>query len=61
MMTPFERLLSLPTRSQYLKPGVTLKQLNAIALAITDNEAAKRLKEAKQQLFKTIAEQDEHS
>jgi hypothetical protein len=37
---------------------VTLKQLNAIALAITDNEAAKRLKEAKQQLFKTIAEQD---
>lgn len=58
MMTPFEKFLSLPKPSQYLKRGVTLKQLNAIALAITDNEAAKRLKEAKHQLFKTIAEQD---
>ena len=44
MMTPFEKFLSLPRRSQYLKSGMTLKQLNAIALAITDNEAAKRLK-----------------
>jgi len=58
MMTPFEKFLSLPRRSQYLKPGVRLKQLNAIAFAITDNEAAKRLKEAKHQLFKTIAEQE---
>ena len=58
MMTPFEKFLSLPKRSQYLKLGVTLKQLNAIAVAITDNEAAKRLKEAKHQLFKTIAEQE---
>jgi transposase InsO family protein len=58
MMTPCEKFLSLPKPSQYLKRGVTLKQLNAIALEITDNEAAKRLKGAKQQLFKTIAEQD---
>ena len=58
MMTPYEKFLSLPKPSQYLKPGVTLKRLNAIALAITDNEAAKRLIEAKHQLFKTIAEQD---
>lgn len=57
-MTPFEKFLSLPRRSQYLKPGVTLKPLNAIAFAITDNEAAKRLKEAKHQLFKTISEQE---
>jgi transposase InsO family protein len=59
MMTPYEKFLSLPKPSQYLKPGVTLKQLNAIALAITDNESAKRLKEAKQQLFKTIAGQND--
>lgn len=58
MMTPFEKFLLLPRRSQYLKPGVTLKQLNAIAVAITDNESAKRLKEAKHQLFKTITEQE---
>ena len=61
MTTPYEKFLSRPKPSQYLKPGVTLKQLNAIALAITDNEAAKRLKEAKQQLFKTIAEQDKQA
>ena len=58
MMTPYEKFLSLPKPSQYLKRGVTLKQLNAISLAISDNEAAKWLKDAKQQLFKTIAEQD---
>lgn len=58
MMTPFEKFLLLPRRSQYPKPGVTLKQLNAIAVAITDNESAKRLKEAKHQLFKTITEQE---
>ena len=54
--SPYYVMPFLPKRSQYLKPGVTLKQLNAIAVAITDNEAAKRLKEAKHQLFKTIAE-----
>ncbi|MDA0824771.1 MAG: integrase, partial [Proteobacteria bacterium] len=58
MMTPFEKFMSLTRRSQYLKPRVTLKQLNAIAFAITDNEAAKRLKKAKHQLFKTISEQE---
>ena len=58
MMTAYEKFLSLPKPSQYLKQGITLKQLHAIALAITDNEAAKRLKEAKKQLFKTIAGQD---
>lgn len=57
MMTPYEKFLSLPQSSQYLKPGMTLKQLHAIAFAMTDNEAAKQLKDAKQQLFKTITEQ----
>lgn len=57
MMTPYEKFLSLPKPRQYLKPGMTLKQLHAIAFAMTDNEAAKQLKDAKQQLFKTITEQ----
>ncbi len=47
MMTAYEKFLSLPKPSQYLTRGVTLKQLRAIALTISDNEAAKRLKEAK--------------
>ncbi len=58
MMTPFEKLKSLKKARQYLKSGVTLKKLDALAMAINDNEAAKQLKEAKQQLFKTIAEQN---
>jgi len=57
MMTPFEKFQSLEDAQQYLKPGITMKQLDAIAMAINDNEAAQKLKQAKQQLFKTIAEQ----
>ena len=58
MMTPFEKLKSLDGTQQYLKPGITLETLDAIAMKINDNEAAKRRKEAKQQLFKTITEQN---
>ena len=58
MMTPYEKFRSLHQPSQYLKPGINLQQLDAIAFSINDNEAAKQLKEAKQQLFKTIAEQN---
>ena len=58
MMTPYEKFKSLDQPRQYLKPDITMNQLDAIALAINDNEAAKQLKEAKQQLFKTIAEQN---
>lgn len=46
MMTSYEKFLSLPKPIQYLKRGVTLKQLHAIALAITDKKSAKRLKDA---------------
>ena len=59
MMTPYEKLKSLPQAKQYLKPGITFKQLDDIALAISDNEAAQQLNEARKQLFKTIHEQDQ--
>jgi len=59
MMTPYEKLKSLPDANQCLKPGLTLKQLNDSALAISDNEAAQQLNEARKQLFKTIHEQDQ--
>jgi transposase InsO family protein len=58
MMTPYEKFKSLDKPSQYLKPGITFKRLDAIAISINDNEAAKQLQEAKQKLFKTIAEQN---
>ena len=59
MMTPYEKLKSLPEAKQNLKPGITLQQLDDIALAISDNEAAHQLNEARKQLFKTIHEQDQ--
>jgi transposase InsO family protein len=54
MMTPYDKLRSLPNAEQYLKPGVTFDQLDAIALAISDNEAAQRLNQARADLFRSI-------
>ena len=57
-MTPYEKLKSLPKAEAYLKPGTTFEQLDEIAYAISDNEAARQMNEARKQLFKTIFEQD---
>jgi len=56
MMTPYEKLKLLPNASSYLKSGTTFKQLEEMALQITDNEAAERLQKAKTKLFQTIFE-----
>ena len=54
MMTPYDKLKSLPNATQHLKPGVTFRQLDAIAFAISDNEAAQSLNEARVRLFRSI-------
>ena len=54
MMTPYEKLKSLPEAKQYLKRGITFQQLDAQAGEISDNEAAQRLNDARAILFKTI-------
>lgn len=54
MMTPYDKLKSLPAASRYLKPGITFEKLDAIAHAISDNEAARRLNHAREQLFQSI-------
>ena len=56
MMTPYEKLLSLKDAEQYLKEGVTLKQLKEKAESMTDNEAARRLQLARENLFKSVYE-----
>ncbi len=56
MMIPYEKLKSLPNAAGYLKPGITFKQLDELALQISDNEAAERLQKAKTKLFQTIFE-----
>lgn len=54
MMTPYEKLKSLPRAEQFLKPGIRFDQLDAQACAMSDNEAAERLNNARAILFKTI-------
>jgi transposase InsO family protein len=54
VMTPLEKLLALPSADTFIKPGVTLNALKAQARALSDNDAAKRLNEARQRLFLSI-------
>ena len=54
MMTPYDKLKSLDNAEQFLKPGITLQLLDAQANAMSDNEAAQRLNDARAVLFKTI-------
>jgi len=61
MMTPYEKLKSLPNAQQCLKPTLTFAILDKVAYEITDNQSAKRLQKARKQLFKTIHEQSRAS
>ncbi len=54
MMTPYEKLKSLPNASEYLKPGMTFEALDDIAYAMSDNETAQGLNEARAELFRYI-------
>ena len=54
MMTPYEKLRSLPQAQQFLKTGITIQQLDTLASALSDNEAAQQLNQARANLFKTI-------
>ena len=52
--TPYERLKSLENAAQYLKEGVTFGDLDKIAMAQSDNEAARGMQLAKEKLFKKV-------
>jgi len=54
MMTPYEKLKSLPKAKDFLQPGITFAQLDSTATAMSDNEAARRLNEARTKLFQSI-------
>lgn len=54
MMTPYEKLKSLPQTETFLKLGVDFNQLDAQAKAMSDNEAAEQMNAARSVLFKTI-------
>ena len=61
MMTPYEKLKSLPNAKDFLKPGITFTQLDSTATAMSDNEAARRLNEARTKLFQSIHHRSKHA
>ena len=61
MMTPYEKLKSLPEAKDFLKPGVTFVQLDSIVTAMSDNEAARRLNDARTKLFQSIHHRSKHA
>ena len=57
MMTPYEKLISLPNIETHLKDGVTLSSLEKTAQQMTDNEATDQLNEAKSKVFAQVFSQ----
>lgn len=57
MMTPYEKLKSLPNAEQYLNLGVSFKELDIAAQKETDLEAAKKAKLAREKLFRSFTKQ----
>jgi transposase InsO family protein len=57
MMTPYEKLKSLPGADAFLKPGITFTQLDKDSMAMTDNEAAALFTSQRNKIFKQIFKQ----
>jgi hypothetical protein len=53
-MTPWERLKTIPNYEAYLKPGITSQSLEQQANAMSDNDAAKQVQQARKLLFQSI-------
>ena len=54
VMTPLDKLSSLPNQLQCLRTGVTLAELHQYAHALTDVQAAEELNEARAELFRRV-------
>lgn len=54
MMTPFDKLASLPNIEHHLKPGINLATLHSQARVHSDSQAAQLLNHAKTVLFEQI-------
>jgi transposase InsO family protein len=51
-MTPLDKLASLSQATSFLRQGITLEDLHALAHALTDLQAAEELHQARQALFR---------
>ena len=56
IMTPCQKLRSLPGAADCLRPGIDFAQLDALAGECSDNETARRLNQARDKLFAAIRE-----
>ncbi len=54
MMTPLDKLFSLPDFNQYLKSNITESKLREKAMTMSDLDAAKALRLAQNKLFKVV-------
>lgn len=54
MMTPYDKLKSLPKAHTFLKPTVCFSALDKLALSITDNQAVEQVNKARTKLFDNI-------
>jgi transposase InsO family protein len=54
VMTPLDKLASLPEAQKYLREGITLEHLYQLARALTDVQAAEELNEARAALIRRI-------
>jgi transposase InsO family protein len=54
IMTPFDKLKTLPPSSFNLRAGITRESLDRQAEQMTDNDAAKALTDARSKLFRSI-------
>jgi transposase InsO family protein len=61
MMTPYEKLKSLPQAETFLKNGLSFQHLDAIALKQSDNDTARLLQQARKELFHFITATQHHA
>jgi hypothetical protein len=52
--TPYEAFKKLHDAAQYLKEGITIEQLDKIAMAESDNECARFMQKEKYELFRKV-------
>ena len=55
VMTPYEKLRSLPGAQSCLRPGITFEAMDAIANQMSDNQSAERMVKARSNLFQQVA------
>lgn len=54
-------MTSLPHAAQYLKPGISFQTLEAMANPYSDNDAARRLNQARAERFQLINASQTHA